>query len=88
MWKVVAVTLTGHNGSMTDILPSVLAHLQTLKGKRIRLIRCTDPYTKLAPGEEGVVTLVDDFGTVHVKWDCGSSLGLIYREDVWEEVAS
>lgn len=73
---------------MMDILPSVLASLQELKGKRVRLIRCTDPYTRLSPGAEGVVTFVDDFGTVHVAWDCGSTLGLIYQEDVWEEVVA
>lgn len=72
---------------MIDILPSVLASLQELKGKRVRLVRCTDPYTSLSPGSEGTVTFVDDFGTVHVAWDCGSSLGLIYREDAWEVVS-
>lgn len=70
-----------------DILPSVLAHLKTMKGKRVRLTRCSDPFTRMSPGEEGVVTYVDDFGTVHVSWDCGSSLGLVYREDDFEVVS-
>jgi hypothetical protein len=47
-----------------------------LVGKRVRLVRCTDPYTRLAPGIEGTVRVVDDLGTVHVEWDNGSRLGL------------
>jgi hypothetical protein len=54
-----------------------------LVGKRVRLIRCTDPYTKLTTGDEGVVDYIDDMGTVFVKWDNGSSLGLIHGEDEW-----
>ena len=61
--------------------PAVLTMLQDMVGKRISLVSCSDPYTHLAHGDEGVVTFVDDFGTVHVKWDSGSSLGLIYGED-------
>ena len=32
-------------------------------------------------GTGGTVIYVDDIGTVHVKWDNGSSLGLAYGED-------
>ena len=35
-------------------------------------------------GSEGTVTGVDDIGTIHVKWDCGSSLGVVYPEDKCE----
>ena len=45
-------------------------------GKRIRLIRVTDPYTKLVYGDEGTISHIDDMGTIHVKWDNGSNLGL------------
>lgn len=48
-----------------------------LVGRRVRLVRCDDPYTTLRSGDEGTVTLVDDYGTVHVKWDNGSTLGLV-----------
>ena len=48
-----------------------------LEGKRVKLVRCTDEYTKLAPGSLGTVAFVDDAGTVHVNWDDGSCLGLI-----------
>jgi len=46
-------------------------------GERVRFLRSSDPYTKLEYGDEGVVTSVDDFGTVHIKWDNGSTLGMI-----------
>lgn len=48
-----------------------------LIGKRVRLISCTDQYTNLKAGEEGTVDFIDDWGTVFVKWDNGSRLGLI-----------
>ena len=41
-----------------------------------------NPYnTKLFPGARGTVKCVDDMGTIHVRWDCGSSLGVVYGED-------
>jgi hypothetical protein len=58
-----------------------------LVGKRVRLVRCTDEYTRLTPGEEGVVTFVDALGSVAVKWESGSSLSLIPGEDAWEVIS-
>jgi hypothetical protein len=52
-----------------------------LRGRRVELIRCFDPYTRLRPGALGTVSLVDDAGTVFVDWDGGSSLGLVPNED-------
>jgi hypothetical protein len=49
---------------------------RTLEGRRVRLDRCDDPYTRLRPGALGTVLWEDDAGTLHVKWDDGSSLGL------------
>lgn len=52
------------------------------KGTRVELIHMNDPYnTKLKAGEKGTVVAVDDMGTIHVRWDCGSSLGVAYGED-------
>ena len=48
-------------------------------GDRVRLVRCTDQWTKLHPGELGTVSFIDDTGTVFVDWDSGSSLGLVDR---------
>lgn len=51
-------------------------------GARVELVHMNDPYnTKLFPGARGTVVAVDDIGTVHVRWDCGSSLGVVYGED-------
>ena len=52
-------------------------------GARVELVHMNDPYnTKLFPGARGTVVSVDDIGTVHVRWDRGSSLGVVYGEDV------
>lgn len=56
-------------------------------GKRVRLLRTSDPYTRLTTGAEGTADFVDDAGTVFVKWDDGSSLGLVRGEDMFEVVA-
>ena len=57
------------------------------KGTRVELIHMDDPYnTKLAPGCKGTVHFVDDLGTIHVQWDCGSNLGAVYGEDVCKKV--
>jgi hypothetical protein len=51
-------------------------------GARVELTHMDDPYnTKLVPGCKGTVLCVDDIGTIHVSWDCGSSLGIVYGED-------
>ena len=48
---------------------------------RVLLLKMDDPYIKLKPGDTGSVLGVDDAGTVHVKWDCGSTLGVVYSVD-------
>jgi hypothetical protein len=50
-------------------------------GARVELIKMNDPYTKLNQGDTGTVTAVDDAGTLHINWDCGSSLGIVFGED-------
>lgn len=55
------------------------------KGSRVRLIDdIDDPHSKLKAGDEGVITHIDDIGTLHMKWDNGSSLGLIVGLDKFE----
>ncbi len=51
------------------------------KGTRVELVHMDDPYTKLTPGDKGTVNHVDDMGTIHISWDCGSTLGAVYGED-------
>lgn len=50
-------------------------------GCRVELVCMDDPYSRLTPGDQGEVALVDDIGTVHVAWDNGSSLGVAYGVD-------
>lgn len=53
------------------------------KGTRVELVHMNDPFnTRLSPGCKGTVVTVDDIGTIHVNWDCGSGLGIAYGEDV------
>jgi hypothetical protein len=50
-------------------------------GARVELVRCDDPYTKITPGTKGTVEMVDDCGTVFVKFDSGSTLGMVFEHD-------
>lgn len=56
-------------------------------GTRVELVHMDDPFnTKLTPGCRGTVRIVDDIGTIHVRWDCGSGLGVVYGEDICRKV--
>ena len=50
-------------------------------GTRVELISMCDPYADMPSGTKGTVTGVDDTGTIHVHWDNGHSLGVVYGED-------
>ncbi len=50
------------------------------KGTRVELIRMEDIQAPPV-GTKGTVTAVDDMGTIHVKWDTGSNLGIAYGAD-------
>lgn len=54
------------------------------KGTRVRLIQMDDPQ---APprGTKGTVQGVDDAGSLLMSWDDGSSLNVVYGEDVVEK---
>lgn len=56
-------------------------------GTRVELIQMNDPYSRMAAGEKGTVRWVDDIGTIHVCWDCGSSLGIVYGEDICRKIS-
>lgn len=53
------------------------------KGTRIKLISMEDPHP-VEPNTTGTVQIVDDVGTIHMQWDNGRRLGLIYGEDSFE----
>lgn len=50
-------------------------------GTRVELIELNDPYRHFDAGLKGIVSCVDDTGTIHVDWDNGSHLGIVYGED-------
>ena len=45
-------------------------------GCRVKLVQMDDPYRDLKAGVMGTVMHVDDIGTIHVAWGCGSTLGV------------
>ena len=53
-----------------------------LTGTRVELVHMDDPYTSLTTGDKETVKHVDDMGTIHITWDCGSSLGAVYGVDI------
>lgn len=50
-------------------------------GSRVELIEMNYESNSLKLGDRGTVTGVDDLGTIHVLWDSGSCLGVVYGED-------
>jgi len=56
---------------------------QAKVGMRIRMISMDDQYA-VDEGIEGTIVRIDDLGTLHVKWDDGSSLGVIPEIDKYE----
>lgn len=67
---------------MKDVNKELLKDLRERypKGTRVELIRMDDPQAPPV-GTRGTVTAVDDIGTIHVKWDTGSSLGIACGAD-------
>ena len=58
-------------------------------GCRVELTKMNDPYrTDLVPGCRGTVKFVDDAGSIHVRWDIGSSLAVVYGEDACKKLDS
>jgi hypothetical protein len=52
------------------------------QGTRVELVRMSDPYSRLRPGDRGRVTFVDDAGGVHIAWDNGEGIAAIIGEDI------
>lgn len=50
-------------------------------GTRVELVSMNDPYRDMPTGTRGTVDCVDDTGTIHVVWDNGCRLGVVYGED-------
>lgn len=50
-------------------------------GTRVELLSMDDSYRSMEPGLQGTVKAVDDIGTIHIAWDNGCSLGVVYGVD-------
>lgn len=57
-------------------------------GTRIELVSMEDPYRSFPAGTKGTVALVDDMGTIHMKWENGSTLGIIPGVDVFRKISN
>ncbi len=55
------------------------------KGTEIELINMVDPQP-VPSGTHGIVEYIDDIGTIFIKWDNGSSLGLIADADKFKVI--
>lgn len=54
-------------------------------GTRVELVQMDDPQAPPV-GTKGTVNGVDDIGSLLMSWDNGSSLNVIYREDVVRKI--
>ena len=50
-------------------------------GTRVELVELNDSYRQIEKGTRGTVSCVDDTATIHVDWDNGCHLGVVYGED-------
>ena len=57
-------------------------------GTEVELVHMNDFYREMPPGLCGVVTCVDDIGTIFVNWRNGSTLGVVFGEDECRKVSS
>ena len=55
------------------------------QGCRVELVSMDDSQAPPS-GTKGTVDYVDDIGTIHVRWDNGSSLGIILGEDICRRI--
>lgn len=55
-------------------------------GTRVKLIQMEDDYAP-PKGTLGTVYGVDAIGSILVKWDNGSTLNVIFREDIIEKIS-
>jgi hypothetical protein len=68
---------------MNGIHPELLKQLKEYytPGSKVRLLHMNDPFTIIPTGTIGVVSGVDDAGTIHTVWSNGSTLGIVFNED-------
>lgn len=52
------------------------------RGVKVRLVRWFTPEPTVPSGTHGEVLMVDSMGTIHVKWENGSTLGAALEDFV------
>lgn len=57
-------------------------------GTKIQLISMCDEKYSVLPGMVGEVTHIDDMGSIHMKWENGSSLAIIPEVDSFKVVGA
>lgn len=73
-----------HRKSSRDKIKSIKE--KYVVGTKLELIKMYDYINSVKTGTTGVVTNVDDTGTIHVVWDNGSTLGLVVGIDEFKIV--
>ena len=58
------------------------------EGAEVELVFMDDIYRTMPAGLKGKVLFIDSIGTIHVAWENGSSLGVVWNADVVKNVAS
>ena len=54
-------------------------------GTKVKVTKMKDRVTPVPPGTIGEVVVVDDIGTIHVTWENGQNIGLVYGVDQFEK---
>lgn len=69
--------------SVPIVSKGLLIHLRKEypKGTLVKLVKMESEPRPLEEGAIGVVESVDDIGTLHVRWNDGRQLGLVYGID-------
>lgn len=55
------------------------------EGTKVELVKMDD-FQAPPIGTKGTVLFVNDAGTIHVSWETGGSLGVVYGEDKCKKV--
>ena len=58
------------------------------EGAEVELVFMDDAYCTMPKGLKGKVSFVDDIGTIHVEWENGNQLGVVWNADVAKNIQS
>ena len=55
-------------------------------GMKVCLVKMDDVYRQMPSGLKGIVKYVDDAGSIHVQWENGSTLAVVFGVDIVERI--